>query len=164
MRSIIFCATTVFLASVLLSGCGGSDTSSSAPSPSGGNIYGTLTLAGSGSAVTGTTFTARSRLGLAQSGMGTTQWYSIDLAAATTYPSIVLIIFQDSAGNVTGIDINHMISESTASGEWASLSLSASDVAVTVTAVTFTNLVVPGYGSSPATSLTVNGTLRFQPE
>lgn len=164
MRSIIFCATTAFLASVLLSGCAGSDSSDSAPSPNGGNIYGTLTLAGSGSAVTGTTFTARTLLGLSQSGMGATQWYSIDLAAGTTYPYIVLIIFQDSAGNVTGIDINHVNSESTASGEWAALSLPASEVAVTVTAVTFTNLVVPGYGSSPATSLTVNGTLRFQPE
>ena len=160
MRSIILCATTAFLASVLLLGCAGSDSSDPAPSPSGGTIYGTLTLAGSGSAVTGTTFTARTRLGIS----GATQWYSIDSAAGITYPYIVLITIQDSAGNVTAIDINHLINETTASGEWAKLSLSASEASATVTAVTFTNLVVPGYGSSPTTSLTVNGTLRFQPE
>jgi hypothetical protein len=96
--------------------------------------------------------------------MTMTQWYSIDLAAGVTYPYIVLIIFQDGAGTVTGIDINNMTSETTASGEWAKLSLSASEVAATVTAVSFTNLVVPGYGSAPTTSLTLNGTLRFQPE
>ena len=163
MRSIIFCATTAFLASVLLSGCGGSGSSGSAPSQGGGNIYGTLTLADSGSAITGKTFTARTRLGLSGAGIGATQWYSINLAAGTTYPYIVLIIFQDSAG-VTGIDINHMISETTASGEWANVSLAASAVAVSVTAVTFTNLDVPGHVSLPTPTLTVNGTLRFQPE
>jgi hypothetical protein len=161
MKSIISVVTAVVLASALLSGCGGSGSDSSDSLPSG--TYGTLTLAGSGSAVTGTTFTARTRLGISQSGMTVSQWYSIDLSAGTTYPYLVLIILQDTAGNVTAIDINQMTSETTASGEWAKGALTANEVSSTATAVTFTNLVVPGYGSSPTTSLTLNGSLRFQP-
>ena len=164
MRSIIFCATTAFLASLLLSGCGGSVSSGSAPSPGGRNIYGTLTLAGPGSAITGTTFIARTRLGISGFGVGATSWYSINSAAGITYPYLSLSITQDNTGNVTGIIINHVTSENTASGAWLKRSPTASEVAVSAAAVTFTNLNVPGHVSLPTPTLTVNGTFRFQPE
>jgi len=80
MRSIVPAIVSAFLAisaSSLLSGCGGSGSSdpasSTGPTP-GSPAYGTLTPSGTGTAVTGTTFNAYSRLAISGSGTIVTQW------------------------------------------------------------------------------------------
>jgi hypothetical protein len=166
MKDIVSTIVSVFLfisASSLLSGCGGSGSPGSTPPPGGGATYGTLALTGTGTAVTGTTFNAYSRLAITSSGITVTQWYNIDLTAGTTYPYVVLIVTQDSLGAVTGVTISNMISAGTASDQWVIASApSTSEASTTATTVTFTNLVVPGYASaSTTTSLTLNGTLQF---
>ena len=150
-------------ASSLLSGCGGSGSPGSTPSPGGGPAYGALTLSGDGATATGTTFNALSRLAIAGSGITTTQWYNIDINAGITYPYVMLGIVQDSVGAITGVTISRMTSESTASDQWVTPSApSTTEASATATTVTFTNLAVPGYAAVPTTtSLTLNGTLNF---
>jgi hypothetical protein len=165
MKDIASAIVSVFLfisASALLSGCGGSGSPGSTPAP-GGAAYGTLALTGTGTAATGTTFNAYSRLAIAGSGVTVTQWYNIDLAAGATYPYIVLIIVQDSVGAITGVTISRMISASTASDQWVTPSAPlTTEASATATTVTFTNLVVPGYAAaSTTTSLTLNGSLML---
>lgn len=171
MKDIVSTIVSVFLfisAASLLSGCGGSGSSGSTSTTGtttggGGATYGALTLTDTGTAVTGTTFNAHSRLAITSSGITVTQWYNIDLAAGTTYPYVVLIVTQDSLGTVTGVTISNMISTGTASDQWVTAPAPAtSEVSTTATTVTFTNLVVPGYAAaSTTTSLTLNGSLQF---
>lgn len=163
----IFVSVFLFIsAPALLSGCGGSGSSGPAPSSGttpGAPAYGALTLAGTGTTVAGTSFSALSRLTIGNGVNTVTQWYNIDLNAGKTYPYVVLIVTQDSAGAVTNVTISNMINATTGSGEWTTSSTPlASEASVTATTVTFTNLVVPGYAAASTTSsLTLNGTLKF---
>jgi len=169
MKEIVSAIVSVFLLSAFsfLSGCGGSGSSGSIPSTGtttgGGATYGTLTLTGTGTATTGTSFNALSRLAITSSGITVTQWYNIDLAAGTTYPHVVLIVIQDSAGAITGVSISNMVGTGTASDQWVSPSAPlVTEASAAATSVTFTNLVVPGYAAaSTTTSLALNGTLLF---
>jgi hypothetical protein len=162
VKNIVSAIVSVFLiisASTLLPGCGDSGSSDST---GGGATYGALTLTGTGTVVTGTTFNAYSRLAITSSGITVTEWYNIDLAAGTTYPYVVLIVIQDSLGAITGVEISNMISSGTASGQWVISAPSTTEVSATAATVTFTNLVVPGYAAAgTTTSLTLNGTLKF---
>jgi hypothetical protein len=164
MNRIVPFVVSAFLAlsaSLLLSACGGGGGGDSG-SP-GGATYGTLALSGTGTSTTGTSFPALTRLAISGSGVTVTQWYNIDLTAGTTYPFVVLIVMQDSLGAVTNVSISHMTSESTASGQWVTPTApSTAEASATASAVTFTNLVVPGYpAAGTTTSLTLNGTLNF---
>lgn len=158
-------ATSVILAAALLFGCGGSGSSGSSPGGSvGAAAHGSLTIAGSGAAATGSEFPAHTRLGIGGAGITTTQWYNIDLAAGTTYPYVVLIIYRDDAsGAVTTVTLSRMVDANNASDQWLTQTAPTPlEVSANAAGVTFTNLTVPGYANaSTTTSLTLNGTLSF---
>jgi hypothetical protein len=75
------------------------------------------------------------------------------------------LFMQDNLGAVTNVSISHMISAGTASAQWVTQTApSTSEASATASTITFTNLVVPGYAAAgTTTSLTLNGTLNFQP-
>lgn len=144
---------------LLLAGCGGGGGGGDSPTPTPGGpsaTYGSLTLSGTGTNVTGTTFNGVSRIGPTTM----SQWYNVNISPSVTYPYVVLIVAIDNTG-ATMVDVNHMISSTQASGEWSVLAAPPGTVVATSTSVTFTNLNLSGYGSSPTTALTLNGTLTF---
>lgn len=157
-------ASSLTLALCWLPGCGGGG-GGDAPAPGGATgssaNYGSLSLSGSGTAVSGVTFHARSKLAISGAGFTTTSWYGIDLRGPLVYPFIVVVVIQDSTGAVVGVDLNYMTSETDAAGEWANLEIPAGQATATSTGVSFSNVVAPSYGPEAPTSLTLNGTLNF---
>ena len=147
------------LAVLLLPGCGGGDGAGPA-SPGVGDThgrYGSLTLSGTGTDIAGSAFNGVSRIGPTTM----SQWYNVDIGSGLTYPSVVLIVATDTQTGQTMVDFNHMISNTQASGEWVVLAAPPGTVVTTSTGVTFMNLELGGYGSTPTTRLTLNGTLTF---
>lgn len=152
LKRIFLAFVAVFLmvsSSLLLSGCGGGDTSSPEPTPAG---HGALTFSGTGSTSTGTSFNAVSAI-------GGSQWYSVDTSAGLTYPCVVVYVVLDSNNTVSLVQVSKMTSAGQGQS-WLLMTVPPAQVTVTATDVTFTNLVLPGYGGTTTTSLTVNGTLK----
>lgn len=155
------------VATALLPACGGGGDGGDGGSPTVttpvGSIvtsgaFGTVTLSGTGTSITGTSVAMRSRVTASSPQVSLTLWQDAPVTSPPTYPAVAVSLGQ-SDGDVT-VNVTYFASPQSIPGFWVTFDPPPGSVLITSTGVTFVNLVVADEGVSN-TSLTLNGTLSF---
>ncbi len=128
--------------------------------------YGMLTLSGTGTATTGTTFPTLFVASGSTPKLMSLSWYDKDLPkVGLTYPVTSLSLQYDASGTVKFVSLVYSTSSVSVSPTWMASSMkgqissTSAFVSVADRIVTFNDLALPI--ASPATTMVLNGALRY---
>lgn len=161
MRKRSFLAVILGLTAVLMFGLAGCGSSGITTNGIGGGTYGTLTLSGSGAAITGTLYATTDRTVVPASYTAVTWFSNKPPLSLPSFPYAVLMFYNAPIQTLT---LANYPSLATPNGTWTAVS-AASGVAIPgvivgASSVTFNNVTLADPASATST-ITLNGTLRF---